>query len=75
MSAVLAAQVVVAVDRRDRSASSASTSGQLNALAFGVLVPMFGIGLNGLWARAPRLVTARATDAAAERPNEPSKIG
>ena len=24
--------------------------GQLNALAFGVLVPMFGIGLNGLWA-------------------------
>ena len=24
--------------------------GELNALAFGVLVPMFGIGLNGLWA-------------------------
>jgi hypothetical protein len=24
--------------------------GQLNALAFGVLVPMFGIGMNGLWA-------------------------
>ena len=24
--------------------------GQLNALAFGVLVPMFGIGLNGVWA-------------------------
>ena len=25
-------------------------AGQLNALAFGVLVPMFGIGMNGLWA-------------------------
>ena len=24
--------------------------GQLNALAFGVLVPMFGVGMNGLWA-------------------------
>jgi hypothetical protein len=25
-------------------------TGQLNALAFGVLVPMFGIGMNGVWA-------------------------
>jgi hypothetical protein len=24
--------------------------GELNALAFGVLVPMFGIGMNGIWA-------------------------
>jgi hypothetical protein len=24
--------------------------GRLNALAFGVLVPMFGIGMNGMWA-------------------------
>ena len=24
--------------------------GELNALAFGVLVPMFGIGMNGAWA-------------------------
>ena len=41
--------------------------GQLNALAFGVLVPMFGIGMNGLWAsrhgllprkHAPALVAA-----------------
>jgi membrane-bound metal-dependent hydrolase YbcI (DUF457 family) len=24
--------------------------GELNALAFGVLVPMFGIGMNGVWA-------------------------
>jgi membrane-bound metal-dependent hydrolase YbcI (DUF457 family) len=26
--------------------------GQLNALAFGVLVPMFGVGMNGMWAAA-----------------------
>ncbi len=37
--------------------------GQLNALAFGVLVPMFGIGMNGVWAAlhgsyGPRLGTA-----------------
>ena len=25
-------------------------AGELNALAFGVLVPMFGIGMNGAWA-------------------------
>ena len=30
--------------------------GQLNALAFGVLVPMFGIGMNGVWAALARLV-------------------
>ncbi len=24
--------------------------GDLNALAFGVLVPMFGVGMNGVWA-------------------------
>jgi membrane-bound metal-dependent hydrolase YbcI (DUF457 family) len=37
--------------------------GQLNALAFGVLVPMFGIGMNGVWAArhgsyGPRVGTA-----------------
>jgi hypothetical protein len=37
--------------------------GQLNALAFGVLVPMFGIGMNGVWAALhgsymPRVGTA-----------------
>lgn len=37
--------------------------GQLNALAFGVLVPMFGIGMNGVWAAlhgsyGPRIGTA-----------------
>jgi hypothetical protein len=40
--------------------------GQLNALAFGVLVPMFGIGMNGLWAArhgsyGPRLGRAVST--------------
>ena len=47
--------------------------GQLNALAFGVLVPMFGIGANGVWAArhgayGPRLVARK------ERPNN-RKIG
>jgi len=37
--------------------------GQLNALAFGVLVPMFGVGMNGVWAAlhgsyGPRVGTA-----------------
>jgi hypothetical protein len=37
--------------------------GQLNALAFGVLVPMFGVGMNGVWAArhgsyGPRIGTA-----------------
>jgi hypothetical protein len=37
--------------------------GELNALAFGVLVPMFGIGMNGVWAArhgsyGPRVGTA-----------------
>lgn len=46
--------------------------GRLNALAFGVLVPMFGIGANGLWAArhghyGPRI-------AREERPNN-RKIG
>lgn len=42
--------------------------GDLNALAFGVLVPMFGIGMNGAWAAkhgsyGPRVGTAvSATD-------------
>ncbi len=39
--------------------------GKLNALAFGVLVPMFGIGINGLWAArygsfGPRVASSSA---------------
>ena len=46
--------------------------GRLNALAFGVLVPMFGIGANGLW--AARHGTYEPRRVAAERPNN-RKIG
>ncbi|MGD9702116.1 MAG: hypothetical protein AB7Q42_06580 [Acidimicrobiia bacterium] len=60
MSAALALQVLVAV-----SAAAAGFSGlqpdELNPMAFGILVPMFGMGLNGLWASrhgsfGPRIV-------------------
>ena len=49
MSVALAAQVVVALVGASIGAGGLR-QGQLNALAFGVLVPMFGIGMNGLWA-------------------------
>jgi hypothetical protein len=48
MSLALAAQAVVAV-----AGASVGTVGladdDLNALAFGILVPMFGLGMNGMW--------------------------
>ena len=40
---LLAVQVVVAL-------ATAGSSGRFSPLAFGVLVPVFGVGLNGLWA-------------------------
>ncbi len=49
MSALLAVQVVVALGGAIVGASGLSGS-EVNALAFGILVPMFGIGLNGMWA-------------------------
>jgi hypothetical protein len=49
MSGLLAGQVVLALTGAIIGASGLSGS-QVNALAFGVLVPMFGIGMNGLWA-------------------------
>jgi hypothetical protein len=49
MSALLAAQVIVALAGAIVGAIGLSGS-EVNALAFGILVPMFGIGLNGIWA-------------------------
>ncbi|MDO8391828.1 MAG: hypothetical protein Q7V57_15240 [Actinomycetota bacterium] len=49
MSGLLATQVVVALVAASIGVSGLEQS-QLNALAFGVLVPMFGIGMNGAWA-------------------------
>lgn len=49
MALVLAAQVVVALTGAIIGASGLQGS-DVNAMAFGVLVPMFGIGLDGMWA-------------------------
>lgn len=60
MSAALAVQVVVGI-----ATAAAGFSGlepdEFNPMAFGILVPMFGMGLNGLWASrhgsfGPRIV-------------------
>lgn len=49
MGAALAVQVVAALV--GASVGAAGLEGdEVNALAFGVLVPMFGIGMNGMWA-------------------------
>ncbi len=49
MSIALTVQVVAAVAGASFGVVGLN-KGQLNALAFGVLVPMFGIGMNGIWA-------------------------
>jgi hypothetical protein len=49
MSTALIVQVVAAVAGASFGVVGLN-KGQLNALAFGVLVPMFGIGMNGVWA-------------------------
>ena len=70
MSLALAVQVVAAVAGAWIGVVGLD-EGQLNALAFGVLVPMFGIGMNGVWAarhgsygprRRPSGVTDRSRD-------------
>ncbi len=49
MSSLLAAQVVVALAGAIIGAVGLEGS-QVNAMAFGILVPMFGLGCNALWA-------------------------
>lgn len=49
MSLALVVQIVAAVAGASFGVVGLN-KGQLNALAFGVLVPMFGIGMNGIWA-------------------------
>jgi hypothetical protein len=49
MSLALAVQIVAAVTGAWIGVAGLD-QGQVNALAFGVLVPMFGIGMNGVWA-------------------------
>jgi hypothetical protein len=62
MSLALAVQVVAAVTGAAIGVAGLQDN-QVNALAFGVLVPMFGIGMNGAWAArygsyGPRVTTA-----------------
>jgi len=49
MSLALAVQVVAALVGASVGVAGLQEN-QLNALAFGVLIPMFGIGMNGAWA-------------------------
>lgn len=49
MTAALTTQVVAAVVGAWIGVVGLD-KGELNALAFGVLVPMFGVGMNGVWA-------------------------
>mgnify|MGYP003345608949 FL=1 len=49
MSVLLAVQTVAALAGASVGAAGL-TGNQINALAFGVLVPMLGIGMNGVWA-------------------------
>ncbi len=65
MSAALAVQVAAAIAGASVGVAGLQ-EGQLNALAFGVLVPMFGIGMNGTWAAlygsyGPRVTVAAKT--------------
>ena len=79
MWACLGAQVVVAIAGATIGVAGLD-KGQLNALAFGILVPMFGIGANGLWAVrhgtfGPRVATPkRANNKPDNKPNN-KKIG
>lgn len=55
MNGLLAVQVVVAVTTALVRGSTPATDGSStpgSTLAFGVLVPVFGLGLNGLWSSA-----------------------
>lgn len=49
MSLLLAAQVVLSLGGAIVG-SAGLTGNQVNALAFGILVPMFGLAMNALWA-------------------------
>ena len=67
----LAAQIVAALAGASIGVVGLD-EGQLNALAFGVLVPMFGIGMNGVWAALhgslrPRVRQSGVTDRSRDR--------
>lgn len=57
MNGCLAAQILVALGAALSRTSTDGKSG--STLAFGVLVPLFGLGLNGLWASRNGTFSAR----------------
>ena len=64
MSAALAVQVIVGIGTAAAGFSGLEPD-EFNPMAFGILVPMFGMGLNGLWASrhgsfGPRIVRVPA---------------
>ena len=70
MNSCLAVQILVALVA---ALSRASTNGQSGStLAFGVLVPLFGLGLNGLWASRNGKFSARKN---AESSTSTTEIG
>jgi hypothetical protein len=69
MSLALAVQVVAAIAGAWIGVVGLD-EGELNALAFGVLVPMFGIGMNGVWAARHGTYGPRVTRAVSPTDHE-----
>ena len=71
MNGCLAAQTLVALGT---ALSRSSTDGQAGStLAFGVLAPLFGLGLNGLWASRNGKFSARKNGASSTSATEIGK--
>jgi hypothetical protein len=77
MNALLAVQVVVALVTALSRLTTPGESGPTNGstLAFGVLVPMLGLGLNGLWAANHGDFPPRRLKDGKGRPADDSEIG
>ncbi|CAB4603820.1 unannotated protein [freshwater metagenome] len=70
MNSTLAVQVVVAVAT---ALSRSSTDGRPGStLAFGILVPMMGLGFNGLWAAEHGVFDPRRVEGSSEMPQTES---
>jgi hypothetical protein len=73
MNSTLAVQVVVAVAT---ALSRSSTDGRAGStLAFGILVPMMGLGFNGLWAAEHGVFDPRRVEGSSEMPQTGSPNG
>jgi hypothetical protein len=68
MNGALGVQIVAALVGASIGVAGLQES-QLNALAFGVLVPMFGIGMNGAWAARYGSYGPRVTAAGTSKKN------